>query len=78
MYQLKTSAKGSDDLSLAFDRDRCMRQRELTNNKNLNVKYHVGIMLKDIFGFSEHKEKATYGLGYQLTPTGKKDDVEKS
>ena len=24
-------------------------------------------MLKDFFGFAEHQEKATYGLGYKLT-----------
>ena len=26
-------------------------------------------MLKDNFGFAEHQEKATYGLGYILTLT---------
>ena len=26
-------------------------------------------MLKDVFGFAEHQEKATYGLGYKLTLT---------
>ena len=25
------------------------------------------IMLKDVFGFSEHQEKATFGLGFKLT-----------
>ena len=29
-------------------------------------------MLKDVFGFAEHQEKATYGLGYKLTLTRKK------
>ena len=32
-------------------------------------------MLKDIFGYAEHQEKATYGLGYKLTLTGNKDDA---
>ena len=32
-------------------------------------------MLKDISGFAEHKEKATYGLGYKLTLTRNKDDA---
>ena len=32
-------------------------------------------MLKDTFGFVEHQERATCGLGYKLTPTGNKDDV---
>ena len=33
MYKLLTSSRGSDDLSLGFDRDRNRRQRELTNIK---------------------------------------------
>ena len=32
-------------------------------------------MLKDVFGFAEHQEKATYGLGYKLTLTRNKDDA---
>ena len=32
-------------------------------------------MLKDIFGFVEFQEKATYGLGYKLTLTRNKDDA---
>ena len=31
-------------------------------------------MLKDTFGFSEHQEKAAFGLGYRLTLTRKNDD----
>ena len=34
MYKLLTSSRGSDDLSIGFDRDRNRRQRELTNNKS--------------------------------------------
>ena len=30
-------------------------------------------MLKDVFGFAEHQEKATYGLGCKLTLTRNKD-----
>ena len=43
MYKLLTSSKGSDDLSLGFDRDRNRRQRELTNIKTQKGKYHVRI-----------------------------------
>ena len=68
MYKLLTSSRGSDDLSIGFDRDRD-RRRELTNNKNMKGEYHVRIMLKNIFGFAEHQEKATFGLGYKLTLT---------
>ena len=69
MYKLITSARGSDELSFGFDRDRGRRQRELTNNKNIKRKYHVRIMLKYMFGFAENREKGTYGLGYKLTLT---------
>ena len=60
MYKPITSRRGSDDLSIGFDRDRIRRQRELTNNKNHKGRYHVTIMLTDICGFAE--EKGTYGL----------------
>ena len=33
LYKLLSSIKGSDDLSIGFDRDRGRRQRELTNNE---------------------------------------------
>ena len=69
MYKLLTSSKGSDDLSVGFDRDRNRRQREVTNNKTQIGKYHVRIYLKDVFGFAEYQNKGTYGLGYKLTLT---------
>ena len=74
MYKLLTSSRGSDDLSIGFDRDRNRRQNELTNNKNIKGKYHVRIYLKDVFGFSESQEKGTYGLGYKLTLTRNTDN----
>ena len=75
MYTLITSGENSDDLSIGFDRDRGRRQRELTYDKNRKVKYHVPIMLKDIFGFAEHQAKGTYGLGYKLTLTRNSDNA---
>ena len=75
MYKLLTSSKGSDDLSIGFDRDRGRRQRELTNNKSQKGKYHVRIYLKDVFGFAEYQEKGTYGLGYKLTLTRNSDNA---
>ena len=75
MYKLLTSSKGSDDLSICFDRDRNRRQRELTNNKTQKGKFHVRIYLKDVFGFSEYQQKATYGLGYKLTMTRNSDNA---
>ena len=75
MYKLLTSSKGSDDLSIGFDRDRTRRRNELTNNKNIKGKYHARIYLKDIFGYAEYQQKATYGLGYKLTLTRNNDNV---
>ena len=69
MYKLLTSSKGSDDLSIGFDRDRNRRQRELTDNKTQKGKYHIRIYLKEVFGFAEYQNKGTYGLGYKLTLT---------
>ena len=74
MYKLITTAKGCD-LSIGFDRDRTRRRNELTNNKNVKGKYHVRVYLKYVFGFAEHQEKATYGLGYKLTLTRNNDNA---
>ena len=71
IYNLKTSSKNSDNLSIGFDRSR--RKDELAQNKNIKGKNHVRIMLKDVFGFAECQKKATYGLGYKLTLTRNKD-----
>ena len=75
MYKPLTSSRGSDDLSIGFDRDRNRRKRELTNNKNIKGKYHMRSYLKDIFWFAEHQEKATNGLGYKLTLTRNSDNA---
>ena len=75
MYKLLPSSRGSDDLSIGFNRDRNRGKRELTNNKNLKGKYHRRIYLKDIFGLAEHQEKATYGLGYKLRSTRNSDNA---
>ena len=75
MYKLLTSSKDSDDLSIGFYRNRGRRKNELTNNKTIKGKYHIRIYLKDIFGFVDHQEKATYGLGYKLTLTRNTDNA---
>ena len=75
MYKLITSSRGSDDLSICFDRDRNRRQRELSNNKTQKGKYHLRIYLEDVFDFAEYQEKATYGLGYKLTLTRNTDNA---
>ena len=75
MYKLITSAKDTVDFSIGFDRSRDRRQREFTNNKNIKGKYHDIIMLKDVFGFAEHQERGTFGLGYKLTLTGNTENA---
>ena len=75
MYKLITSSKDSNDLSVGFNNSRDRRRDELAQNKNIKGKYHLKIMLKDVFGFAECQEKATYGLGYKLTLTRNKDDA---
>ena len=75
MYKLITCNKKSDDLSIGFDRSSARRRDEMTNNKNVKGKYHLRIMLKDVFGFAECQQKAAYGLGYKLTLTRNKDEV---
>ena len=75
MYKLITPSKDSNDLSLGFDNSRNRRRDELALNKNIKGKYHLKIVLKDVFGFAEHQEKATYGLGYKLILTRNQDDA---
>ena len=62
-------------LSIGFDHDCVRTQHELINNKNIEREPHVRIMLKDVFAFAEHQEKATYGFEYKLTPTRNEDDA---
>ena len=69
MHKLITSIRDSDDLSIRIDRDRGRRQRKLTKNKTEKSQFHFRIHLKDIFGFAEHHEKATYGLRFKLPLT---------
>ena len=54
MYKELPSSRASDDLSIGFDRDRKRKRDELTINKIIKVKYHVGIILKGLFGFAEY------------------------
>ena len=65
----------TDDLSTGIDRDCGRRQGGLSNNKTQNCQFHLMIMLKDIFGFAEHQEKGTFGLGYNSTLTEKIDNA---
>ena len=75
MYKLITSSKDSDDLSIGFRRNRGRRKNDIANNKSIKGKNHNRIYLGDIFGFAEHQEKGTYGLGYKLTLTRNTDNA---
>ena len=39
----------------------------MTNTKTTKGNYLVRIFLKDVFGFAEHQNKCTYGVGCKLT-----------
>ena len=67
MHKLISSSRDSDDSSIGFLRSIEARERELTNNKSTKGNCHVRIYLKDVFGFAEHQDNCTYGLGYNLT-----------
>ena len=56
-------------MSIGFGPDGDRRQREITNNKNQKGNIHVRILPKDVFGFAEHQEKATFGLVNKLILT---------
>ena len=75
VWKTLSSSKKSDDFSIGFNRSRDRRKRELSNNKNFKGKYHLRVHLRDIFGFAEHQETATYGLGYKLTMTRNTDNA---
>ena len=47
----------------------------MKNNKNVKGNFHLRFMLRDVFGFAEHQERDTYGLGFKLTLTRKKDEA---
>ena len=71
--KLISSARDTNDLSIGNDHSRIRRRDELTSDKNIKSKCHLGSMLKDDFGFAEHREKTTYALGDKLTLTRNED-----
>ena len=75
MYKLISSAKDTNDLSINFDHSHNRRRDDLTSKKNVKGKYHLRIVLKDVFGLAEHQEKATFGLGSKRIPSGSKDEA---
>ena len=75
MYKLLSSSRGSDDLSIGFNRNRDSRKRELLNNKAQKGKFHLRIYLKDVFGFAEFQQVGTFGLSYRLTLSRNTDNA---
>ena len=39
----------------------------MTRKKQTKGNYHVRIFSRNVFGFAEHHDNCTYGLGYKLT-----------
>ena len=81
LYKLKNSTSGEKDLSIGFGRGRGRRREELTNRAvdplptNIRGYFNLRKCLKNVFGFSEHQENATYGLGHKLTLKKNTDNV---
>ena len=67
MNKLISSSRDSDDLSNGSHRSKEVRERELSNKKITKGNYDVRVYLKDVFGFAEHHNIFTYGLGDNLT-----------
>ena len=47
----------------------------MTRNKNIKGKYHVRIMLRDVFSFAKHQRNATYAPGFKLKLTIDNDEA---
>ena len=75
MYKLLSSSKKSVDLSIGFDRSRDRRKRKLNTIKNIKGKYRLRIYSKDVFGFADHQDVASYGSVYKLTLTRNTDNA---
>ena len=63
MHKLISTSRDSDDLSIGFHKSTEAGKRESTNNKSIRENYHVRIYLNDVFGFAEHQDNCTCGLG---------------
>ena len=72
LHKVITGVKSFDDLSIGFDRKRNRRRNVLSNNKIIQGKYRLRIMLRVVFVFAAHQKKSTYGLGFKLTLTRNK------
>ena len=67
LYKFLSSSKDSDDLSIGFHRSFEAGERELSENETTKGNYHVRNYWKGLFGFAEHQDTCTFGLGYKLT-----------
>ena len=74
MHKLISSSRDSNDLTIGFHRSNAVRGRELANIESTEGNFHVRIYLKDLFGFAEHQDNCSYGLGNKLTLQRKSDN----
>ena len=74
LYDLISVSEDNDISSVGFQRNFEDQDRHLAKNKATIGKYHVRCFLKDVFGFAEHHENATYVLAYKITLLKNSDD----
>ena len=67
MYRLVSSSRESDDMFVGFHRSFEAREREKTKLKTTKANHHVRIYLKDVCGFADCQENASYGVGSKLS-----------
>ena len=65
MHKLIASSKVSNDFSIGFDESNARRKLEVTDKKEVPNKsrIHAIIQLSDVFGYGQHQEKGSQGLG---------------
>ena len=54
---------------MGLDESNARRRLELTNKEKVPTEgsLHKKKYLTDVFGYAEHRQKCSYGLGYKLT-----------
>ena len=61
MYELFSSSKHREDISIGFQMDRARRVNEKLDKAHRG-KFCVSVFLKGVFGYAEHRGNGIYGL----------------
>ena len=64
---MSSSSRECNDLAIGFRRSINAREIELTINETTKGIYNFRIYLKDVFGFAEHQDNYTFGMGYRFS-----------